>query len=65
MAKALIGHLPAQLRGARQGTSDVIRLRARVAELEELVVRLQRENDELAAAAVDTVVAEPGTLQPA
>jgi hypothetical protein len=49
MAKALIGHLNSDLRDPRL-TADNARLRARVAELESLVLRLAEENDRLVAA---------------
>jgi len=46
MAKALLGHMGGT--DPRQ-TRDALLLRRRVADLEALVARLQRENDELAA----------------
>ncbi len=49
MAKALIGHLSSDLRSPRLA-ADNARLRARVAELEQLVLRLSAENDRLVAA---------------
>lgn len=49
MAKALIGYLNSDLRDPRLA-SDNARLRARVAELEALVLRLSEENDRLVAA---------------
>ena len=49
MAKALIGHLNSDLRDPRT-TADNARLRARVAELESLILRLSEENDRLVAA---------------
>ncbi len=49
MAKALIGHLNSDLRDPRL-TADNARLRTRVAELEQLVLRLSAENDRLVAA---------------
>ncbi|MBS44934.1 MAG: hypothetical protein CMH83_17560 [Nocardioides sp.] len=49
MAKALIGHLNSDLRDPRLA-ADNARLRARVAELESLVLRLSEENDRLVAA---------------
>jgi hypothetical protein len=48
MAKALIGYLNSDLRDPRT-TADNARLRARVAELESLVLQLSEENDRLAA----------------
>lgn len=48
MAKALIGYLNSDLRDPRLA-SDNARLRARVAELEALVLKLSEENDRLVA----------------
>jgi len=50
MAKALIGYLDSDLRIPTRHSVDNSRLRARVAELESLVLRLSEENDKLAAA---------------
>jgi cell division protein FtsB len=47
MAKALIGHLHSDLRSTSRLSAENDRLRARVAELEALVLRLQQENDAL------------------
>jgi len=49
MAKALIGYRSSDLRDPRQAVENA-RLRARVAELENLVLRLSEENDKLVAA---------------
>ena len=49
MAKALIGHLSSDLQDPRLA-ADNARLRTRVAELEQLVLRLSVENDRLVAA---------------
>jgi len=49
MAKALIGYLNSDLRTA-QLAAENNRLRARVGELEALVLRLSEENDKLVAA---------------
>ena len=49
MAKALIGYRSSDLRDPRLA-ADNARLRARVAELEALVLRLKEENDRLVAA---------------
>lgn len=66
MAKALIGYMSSDLRDPRLA-SDNARLRARVAELESLVVRLSEENDRLvasrAAEILDTAHAQE--MQPA
>jgi hypothetical protein len=48
MAKALIGYMNSDLRDPRT-TAENARLRARVAELESLVLRLSEENDNLVA----------------
>ncbi|MDT9593899.1 hypothetical protein RDV89_12520 [Nocardioides zeae] len=50
MAKALIGYLNSDLRVPSGLAVDNARLRARVSDLEALVLRLQAENDRLAAA---------------
>ena len=49
MAKALIGHLAGDPRTTARLATDNRRLRARVTELETLVLRLQAENDQLEA----------------
>jgi hypothetical protein len=49
MAKALIGYRSSDLRDPRLAVENA-RLRARVAELETLVLRLSEENDKLVAA---------------
>jgi hypothetical protein len=49
MAKALIGYRSSDLRDPRQAVENA-RLRARVAELETLVLRLSEQNDKLVAA---------------
>jgi hypothetical protein len=69
MAKALIGHLNSDLRDPRLA-ADNARLRARVAELESLVLRLSEENDKLvdarAAELLDTAETAPSLeMQPA
>lgn len=51
MAKALIGHLRTDQRSTPALARENARLKVRVAELESLVLRLQRENDALAEAA--------------
>ena len=50
MAKALIGYLNSDLRTPTRLVADNARLRARVGELEALVLRLSEENDKLVAA---------------
>ncbi|MXG88071.1 hypothetical protein [Nocardioides flavescens] len=66
MAKALIGHLSSDLRDPRIA-ADNSRLRARVAELEALVLRLSEENDRLVSArAEELLVSAPlQEMQPA
>jgi hypothetical protein len=56
MAKALIGYMNSDLRIPARLTSENTRLRARVAELEDLVLRLTQENDALAAAQAATLL---------
>jgi len=50
MAKALLGTFHTDQRASASLLSENVRLRRRVADLEALVVRLQEENDRLAAA---------------
>ena len=56
MAKALIGHLHGD-QTARL-LAENARLRRRVLDLETLVLRLQTQNDELAAASVEQAIEE-------
>lgn len=56
MAKALIGHLNRDPRTTARLSAQNHHLRARVAELETLVLRLQQENDRLAAVQAAVVV---------
>lgn len=63
MAKALIGHLNSDRRTAALDT-EIRRLRTRVADLEALVLRLQADNDRLAAAVRDESAAGIEDLQP-
>ena len=68
MAKAIFGYLNGpDPRAVASVAADNRRLRDRVAELEALVVRLQQENDALAAAAIDgsTLLTVPEQMQPA
>ncbi len=51
MAKALLGHLNSDVRTTAALTVENRRLRRRVEDLEALVLRLQADNDRLAAAA--------------
>ena len=65
MAKALIGHLDSDPRHTTALTVENRRLRTRVADLESLVLRLQAENDRLAAAVRDESRIAVDDLQPA
>ena len=62
MAKALIGYMNSDLRDPRT-TAENARLRARVAELESLILRLSEENDKLAAAQASDFLETAPTLQ--
>ena len=66
MAKALIGYMNSDLRDPRT-TAENARLRARVAELESLILHLSEENDRLVAAhAADLLDTAPlQEMQPA
>jgi hypothetical protein len=64
MAKALIGHLNSDLRDPRLAAENA-RLRARVGELEALVLRLSEENDRLVAAQAAELLSRDTELQPA
>jgi len=57
MAKALIGHLTSDPRAARFADENR-RLRTRVSDLENVVLRLQAENDQLRAELEDRVSVE-------
>jgi hypothetical protein len=63
MAKALIGHLNSDQRGTAPLMAENHRLRHRVADLEALVLRLQAENDRLAAAVREDARVELDDLQ--
>ena len=63
MAKALIGYLNSDLRTPSRLTVENSRLRARVAELEDLVLRLSQENDALAAAQTASLDLESQAMQ--
>lgn len=65
MAKALMGHLPTDLRGSHHLVSDNARLRQRVGELTELVDSLKVENDLLVARLAELVDATLSEMQPA
>ena len=57
MAKALIGYMNSDLRDPRLAVENT-RLRARVNELEALVVRLSEENDKLVAARAEELLVD-------
>ena len=57
MAKALIGYMNSDLRDPRL-TAENTRLRARVSELEALVLRLSEENDKLVAARAEELLVD-------
>lgn len=64
MAKALIGYLNSDLRTPTRLVADNARLRARVSELEALVLHLSEENDRLAETrAADLLDLESAALQ--
>ena len=69
MAKALIGFMNSDLRTPATLAAENARLRARVGELETLVLRLKEENDKLAAAEavalLDLETASMQEMQPA
>ena len=67
MAKALLGHVNSDVRTTAVLTVENRRLRRRVEDLEALVLRLQADNDRLAAAERDTreVARVAEDLQPA
>ena len=65
MAKALVGHLHSDPRTTARLAADNARLRARVADLEELTARLMRDNDALVAARADELLERESDLQPA
>ena len=63
MAKALIGYMNSDLRDPRL-TAENSRLRARVGELEAIVLRLSEENDRLVAAQAAELLSRDSELQP-
>ncbi|QBR94055.1 hypothetical protein [Nocardioides euryhalodurans] len=64
MAKALIGHLHSDPRTQARLSVENARLRARVSDLEALVLRLSQENDALLAARSTARLEQKGHLQP-
>ena len=70
MAKALIGYMSSDLRNnARMALEKLVAdnraLRARITELEDLVVRLQDENDTLTSAQAAALLEPIAEMQPA
>jgi hypothetical protein len=64
MAKALIGYMNSDLRTPARLVAENDRLRARVRELEALVLHLSEENDKLAAAHTAALIdLESATMQ--
>ena len=63
MAKALIGYVNSDRRTPARATAESARLRARVRELEALVLRLSEENDELRSVATSSLDLESAALQ--
>ena len=64
MAKALLGHVNTEMRSTPALAVENRRLRRRVEDLETMVLRLQADNDRLAAAVRDDTIAVED-LQPA
>lgn len=65
MAKALLGYMQSDLRTPHHLLADNARLRARVQELEQLVLTLQTENDSLVSAHADLLESSIHEMQPA
>lgn len=65
MAKALIGYMNSDLRTPAHLTSENARLRARVQELEDLVLSLKQENDGLVEAHTELLESSMQEMQPA
>ncbi|NGN92571.1 hypothetical protein G5C66_07435 [Nocardioides sp. KC13] len=65
MAKALIGYMSSDLRTPAHLTAENARLRARVRELEDLVLTLKTENDALVAAHTADLDSSMQEMQPA
>ena len=63
MAKALIGYMNSDLRTTARLSAENRHLRGRVVELEELILRLQEENDTLAAAQAAPSILDQAELQ--
>jgi hypothetical protein len=65
MAKALIGYLSNDRRSTDRLAADNARLRARVGELETLVLSLQEQNDALVSDRAEALLALDEHMQPA
>lgn len=65
MAKALIGYMHSDLRTPHHLVAENARLRARVQELQELVLSLKSENDTLVAAHTELMESSIQEMQPA
>jgi hypothetical protein len=65
MAKALLGYMQSDLRTPHHLLADNARLRARVQELEQLVLTLKTENDSLVSAHADLLESSIQEMQPA
>lgn len=65
MAKALLGYIQSDLRTPHHLLADNARLRARVQELEQLVLTLKTENDSLVSAHADLLESSIKEMQPA
>ncbi|GAA1963126.1 hypothetical protein GCM10009798_23720 [Nocardioides panacihumi] len=65
MAKALIGYMNSDLRTPHHLIAENARLRARVQELEQLVLSLKSENDTLVAAHTELLESSIQEMQPA
>jgi len=63
MAKALIGYMNSDLRDPRLAAENS-RLRARVGELEAIILRLSEENDRLVATQAAELLSRDNELQP-
>ena len=65
MAKALIGYMNSDLRTPHHLIAENARLRARVQELEQLVLSVKSENDTLVAAHTELLESSIQEMQPA
>ena len=65
MAKALIGYLSNDRRSTDRLAADNARLRARIGELESLVLKLQEQNDALVSERAEQLLELDEQMQPA